>query len=105
GSTSTRTIPATRTALPSEVDPLCQTQRDLGSALRRHHSEALAPRRLSLEETDDTLPYDLVDPINASATVREMPAATGNACRRRAHIAFAATFVLVIAASLGAALS
>ena len=105
GSTSTRTISATRTALPSVVDPLTTTQRDLGASLRAHHSDAARPRPPSREETDDTVPFELVDPVNASATVRDMPAATGVACRRRAQIAIAASFVLALAASVGAALS
>ncbi|MBL9017373.1 MAG: hypothetical protein JNL83_24505 [Myxococcales bacterium] len=105
GSTSTRTISATRTALPSEVDPLTITQRDLGASLRAHHSDARKPRLPSREETEDTVPFELVDPVNASATVRDLPAATGSACRRRAQIAIAASFVLALAASVGAALS
>jgi len=104
GSTSTRTISATRTALPSVVDPLTTTQRDLGTALRTHHSDALRPRPPSREETEDTVPFELVDPVNASATVRDLPAATGGACRRRAQIAIAASFVLALAASVGAAI-
>ena len=105
GSTSTRSIPATRTALPSEIDPLTVTQRDLGASLRAHHSDALKPRPPSREETDDTVPFELVDPVNASATVLDLPAATGSACRRRAQIAIAASFVVALVASVGAALS
>jgi hypothetical protein len=108
GSTSTRSISATRTALPSEVDPLSTTQRVSGASLRAHHSDARMPRPPSREETEDTVPFELVDPVNASATVRDLPAATGSACRRRAQIAIAATFVALAAslvASVGAALS
>lgn len=103
--TSTRSISATRTALPSEVDPLSTTQRVSGASLHAHHSDASKPRSPSREETEDTVPFELVDPVNASATVRDLPAATGSACRRRAQIALAASFVLALAASLGAALT
>lgn len=54
-------------------------------------------RPLSREETDDTTPFALVDPVNASATVRDIPAATGMSCRRRAQLALVASFVLGLA--------
>ncbi|MBA3464191.1 MAG: hypothetical protein H0T46_29825 [Deltaproteobacteria bacterium] len=38
-----------------------------------------------------------MDPVNASATVRDIPAATGMSCRRRAQLALAASFVLGVA--------
>ena len=96
---------ATATALPSEVDPLSITmraQRDalgLRAALR---SDASASRSLSREETDDTTPFELVDPVNASATLRDLPA-TGSR-RRRAHLALVATFVLAIAGYISTAI-
>jgi hypothetical protein len=54
-------------------------------------------RAPSREETEDTTPFELVDPVNASATVRDLPAATGMSCRRRTQLMLAATFVLGLA--------
>ena len=59
--------------------------------------DAPESRRPSREETEDTTPFELVDPVNASATVRDIPAATGMSCRRRAQLALAASFVLGLA--------
>ncbi len=104
-SRSTLSNSATRTALPSEVDPLSITMRAQRDALGLRgslRSEARASRPLSREETEDTTPFELVDPVNASATLRDLPA-TG-ACRRRAHVALVATFVIAIAGYISAAI-
>lgn len=100
---STRDKHATRTALPSEVDPLSTTMRDLRAAMPRPRSDARSPRPLSLDETADTTPFALIDPMNPSATVRDLPAATGRSCHRRVQIAFVASIVLALAGAITAA--
>ncbi len=97
GTTSTRANHATGAALPAKVDPLSTTMRLLRASVLMPLHEAPRPRSPSREETDDTTPFELVDPVNASATVRDIPAATGMSCRRRAQLALAASFVLGVA--------
>ncbi len=101
---STRSNPATSPALPPLVDPLSITMRELkpvsaeaSGSRTRPRNDASKPRRLSLEESADTTPFALIDPDHPAATLRDIPAATGMSCRRRAQLALVASFVLAIA--------
>ena len=51
---------------------------------------------MSQEETADTTPFELVDPLNPAATLRDIPV-TSLWCRRRMQIALVASCVLAIA--------
>jgi len=50
-------------------------------------------RRPTFEETADTTPFELIDPVNPAATQRDMPAPS----RHRMHVALVASAVLAIA--------
>jgi hypothetical protein len=104
GRTSTRGNHATRAALPAKVDPLSTTMRVLRASVLMPLRDAPKSRPPSREEVEDTTPFELVDPVNASATVRDIPAATGMSCRRRAQLALAASFVLGLAGYITAAI-
>jgi len=97
-STSPRGKHANRTALPSRVDPLSITVRDLRASMPAPHSDARLHREPSQEETEDTTPFELVDPVNASATLRDIPVTN---CRKRVQIALVASFVIALAGLAG----
>lgn len=101
---STRSNSATTAALPPVVDPLTITMRELrvvgrdaSGSRTRPRNEISRSRSPSFEETADTTPFDLVDPANPAATLRDIPAATGMSCRRRTQLALVASFVLALA--------
>jgi len=99
----TRSNPATKAALPPEVDPLSQTMRSLAvirieapESRTRPRNDATRSRGATPDEVADTTPFALIDPDNPAATLRDMPAVTRMSCRR-ARLAILASFVLALA--------
>jgi len=69
---------------------------DASGSRTRPRSDAPNSRGASFEETADTTPFELVDPANPAATLRDMPTSAMK-CRRRMQLALLASLVLAIA--------
>jgi hypothetical protein len=68
---------------------------DASGSRPRVRSDVPNSRRASFEETADTTPFELIDPANPAATLRDLPA-SARSCRRL-QLALLASLVLAIA--------